>query len=262
MTTEEYIRQYMPGERERREDSARYDEIVACMESGKPLPDGFDSTIEKATASYIKSRVRERRSGVLPEVGYRKCLEDMRKSFIKEYRAYVTMQRRYEEILANGLKFSQKEAYLMKNIGNMLDEEIIDYLLALFGIVFIEVEERLLRKKWHEGKKKRAEGTKKAKKSKKTQKERHKYGEYKNVLLTDDDFEKLKAEFPGDYEQRIESLSEYMESSGKSYKNHLATMRAWSRKDKPQKADKASYDIKEFESVENLAALKFIEKEG
>lgn len=259
MTTDEYVRQYMPGELERKEDSARYDEIVACMESGKPLPDGFDSTIERATASYIKSRVRERRSGVLPEVGYRKCLEDMRRSFIKEYRAYVTMQRRYEEILANGLKFSQKKAYLMKNIGNMLDEKIIDYLLALFGIVFNECDEKSLRKKWNEGKDKRA------KKAKKPKKERHKYGEYKNVLLTDDDFEKLKTEFPSDYEQRIESLSEYMESSGKSYKNHLATMRAWSRKDKPQKAktgvysSDASYDISAYEK--DLVALKYIEEE-
>ena len=262
MTTEEYVRQYMPGERERREDSARYDEIVACVEDGRPLPDGFDSTIETATASYIKSRARERRSGTLPEAGYRRCLEDMRKSFVREYRALATMRCRYKEILANGLTFSRQCTDLLQSIDRMSDEEIIDKLLALFGIVFNEVEERLLRKKWHEGKEKRAEETKKAKKSKKTQKERHRYGEYKNVLLTDDDFEKLKAEFLDDYEQRIESLSEYMESSGKSYKNHLATMRAWSRKDKPQKADKASYDIKKFESVENLAALKFIEKEG
>lgn len=259
MTTDEYVRQYMPGELERKEDSARYDEIVACMESGKPLPDGFDSTIEKATASYIKSRGRERRSGVLPEVGYQKCLEDMRRSFIKEYRAHLTKLRRYEEILANGLKFSQKIAYLMKNIENMLDEEIIDYLLALFGIVFNECDEKSLRKKWNEGKEKRS------KKAKKPKKERHRYGEYKNVLLTDEDFEKLKAEFPSDYEQRIESLSEYIESSGKSYKNHLATMRAWSRRDKPKKAktgiysSDASYDISAYEK--DLVALKYIEEE-
>ena len=64
---------------------------------------------------------------------------------------------------------------------------------------------------------------------------RHKYGIYKNVLLSDVDLEKLKTEFPADWEQRIERLSEYIESSGKSYKNHLATIRVWARKDKPQK---------------------------
>lgn len=62
---------------------------------------------------------------------------------------------------------------------------------------------------------------------------RHKYGLYKNVLLTDDDLTKLKTEFV-DWEQRIERLSEYIASTGKSYKNHLATIRAWARKEKPQ----------------------------
>ena len=59
---------------------------------------------------------------------------------------------------------------------------------------------------------------------------RHKYGLYNNVLLSDSDLDKLKAEFP-DWEQRIERLSEYIASTGKSYKNHLATIRAWARKD-------------------------------
>ena len=61
---------------------------------------------------------------------------------------------------------------------------------------------------------------------------RHKYGEYKNVLLSDEDMEKLKAEFPTDYKDRIERLSIYMASTGKSYKNHLATIRNWAKKDK------------------------------
>ncbi len=63
---------------------------------------------------------------------------------------------------------------------------------------------------------------------------RHKYGRYKNVLLTDEDYEKIQSEFPHDYTERIERLSEYMASTGKSYKNHLATIRNWARKDKPQ----------------------------
>lgn len=60
---------------------------------------------------------------------------------------------------------------------------------------------------------------------------RHKYGEYQNVLLNDNDFEKLKAEFPDDWEDRIERLSSYMRSTGKSYKDHLCTIRNWARKD-------------------------------
>lgn len=63
---------------------------------------------------------------------------------------------------------------------------------------------------------------------------RHKYGEYKNVLLSDEQMEKLKTEFPNDYQKRIERLSEYCESSGKTYKNYLATIRSWARKEKSE----------------------------
>lgn len=61
---------------------------------------------------------------------------------------------------------------------------------------------------------------------------RHKYGEYKNVLLSDEDLAKLQKEFPTDWEKRIEKLSEYCESKGVTYKNYLATIRAWARRDK------------------------------
>ena len=57
------------------------------------------------------------------------------------------------------------------------------------------------------------------------------YGKYDNVKLTDTDLSKLKAEFPADWQERIDRLSTYMDSSGKSYKNHLATIRTWARRD-------------------------------
>lgn len=60
---------------------------------------------------------------------------------------------------------------------------------------------------------------------------KHKYGMYNNVLLTDTEFDKLKEEFPRDWNERIDRLSEYIESKGAKYKNHLATIRAWARKD-------------------------------
>jgi hypothetical protein len=70
--------------------------------------------------------------------------------------------------------------------------------------------------------------------TKQNQPTRHKYGEYNNVLLTDEQMDKLKAEFPKDWEQRIERLSGYMASTGKSYKNHLVTMRVWAKKETPE----------------------------
>ena len=61
---------------------------------------------------------------------------------------------------------------------------------------------------------------------------RHKYGQYKNVLLSDEDLEKLKNEFPFDWEEWIEKCSEYCESKGKTYSNYLATIRKWAKNEK------------------------------
>ena len=66
---------------------------------------------------------------------------------------------------------------------------------------------------------------------------RTRYGEYRNVLLSDEELEKLKAEFP-DWEAWIERLSEYLAKTGKSYKNHLAVIRSWARADKKEPENK------------------------
>lgn len=63
---------------------------------------------------------------------------------------------------------------------------------------------------------------------------KHKHGQYNNVLLSDDELKKLKDEFPVDWEERIERVSEYCASKGVTYKNYLATIRSWARKDRPK----------------------------
>ena len=76
--------------------------------------------------------------------------------------------------------------------------------------------------------------------NKKEKPAKHQYGKYKNVLLSDDELEELKKEFPVDWQERIERVSEYCASKGRAYKNYLATIRAWARKDgdaKPQKKE-------------------------
>ena len=60
---------------------------------------------------------------------------------------------------------------------------------------------------------------------------RHFYGVYRNVVLSDSEICSLKEQFPQDYVMRIERLSEYMFTSGKNYKNHLATIFNWARRD-------------------------------
>lgn len=67
-------------------------------------------------------------------------------------------------------------------------------------------------------------------KPKKKKPAKHKYGEYRNVLLTDEELDKLKTRFP-DWEDRIENLSLYIESKGARYKSHYATILSWARRD-------------------------------
>ncbi len=64
---------------------------------------------------------------------------------------------------------------------------------------------------------------------------RNTYGEYENVLLSDDEYVNLIKEFPSDFNDRIENLSSYMASSGKTYDNHYATIKFWASKDKEKK---------------------------
>ena len=66
-------------------------------------------------------------------------------------------------------------------------------------------------------------------KNKNKKKEINKYGEYQNVFFTDEQYEKLKNEFPNDYNSRIEKLDLYIQSTGKKYKDCLATIRNWAR---------------------------------
>lgn len=64
------------------------------------------------------------------------------------------------------------------------------------------------------------------------------YGEFKNVRLTDDEFEKLKTKFNSTHLDRIEALSQYIEQKGKKYKSHYATILTWDRNDKKKNPPK------------------------
>lgn len=87
---------------------------------------------------------------------------------------------------------------------------------------------------------------------------KHKYGEYWNVLLTDEDLSKLQTEFPNDWQSRIERLSEYMASTGKSYKNHLATIRNWAKREyQKQPKKQAKYNNADEEYFKTLEELGF-----
>ena len=84
---------------------------------------------------------------------------------------------------------------------------------------------------------------------KKTIKEpRHKYGEFKNVLLSDKDLEKLKAEYGEELvEKYIKKMDEWIELNGRRYKNYYLALRQWMNKEvskKQEKVEKIEGDTK------------------
>ncbi|MBQ4562148.1 MAG: DUF4373 domain-containing protein [Clostridia bacterium] len=77
-------------------------------------------------------------------------------------------------------------------------------------------------------------------------------GEMNNVILTEEEYEKLKAKYP-DIDTLIDKLSLYIASVGKSYSSHYATLLRWIEDEKtkqpPPKSEShsnSSYDIDEF----------------
>ena len=81
---------------------------------------------------------------------------------------------------------------------------------------------------------------------------RQSYGSYGNVFLTDAEYQKLSVDIPY-LDNLIEQLSAYMESSGKKYKSHAATLRVWAARDRNQQKPRSSgmpdYSFKEGESL-------------
>ena len=57
----------------------------------------------------------------------------------------------------------------------------------------------------------------------------YKEGKYANVPLNATQYLKLKKEFPNDWEERIEMLSEHIEKTGKVYKDCLCAIRIRAR---------------------------------
>ena len=65
----------------------------------------------------------------------------------------------------------------------------------------------------------------------KEKREKEVFGEFKNVKLMPEQYEKLKTKFGvKEADERIESLSEYIQAKGDKYKDHYATILMWDRK--------------------------------
>jgi hypothetical protein len=88
---------------------------------------------------------------------------------------------------------------------------------------------------------------------------RKQHGEYKNVLLTDDEYATLKAELP-DLEARIKYLSGYLAKTGKQYNSHFAVLRIWAEEDRKKTAKEgyrsSSFDLDEMFNANIARALR------
>lgn len=77
---------------------------------------------------------------------------------------------------------------------------------------------------------------------------KHKYGEYQHVLLTDKEHTHLLDLYGDSLDEHIKILDEYIETSGKKYKNHSLVIQKWvhdewtkRNKNKPVKLDSKFY---------------------
>ena len=81
----------------------------------------------------------------------------------------------------------------------------------------------------------------------------HAYGKYGNVFLSDGEISELQTELSASVLQDyVERLSEYMESTGREYKSHAATIRRWVSADRKGAAPPArnrDYTVKEGDTI-------------
>ena len=82
---------------------------------------------------------------------------------------------------------------------------------------------------------------------------RKKYGKYKNVLLSESELDTLKGEFPETWQSWIEEVSEGVAKSGKKYKNFVAVIRNWARREAEKKKTENTA-LSSFETEDVLTA--------
>lgn len=83
-----------------------------------------------------------------------------------------------------------------------------------------------------------------------------KYGDFQNVKLSDDEYQKLIEQFgESGTAEKITNLSLYLKSKGDKYKSHYATILSWSRKDgkKEQAGYHPTFAQKEWENTMQAA---------
>ena len=77
------------------------------------------------------------------------------------------------------------------------------------------------------------------------------FGEYHNVFLTEQEYKQLNVDF-SELDSLIDQLSAYIQSTGKKYADHAATLRIWAKRQKAKQKSTPGipdYTFKEGESL-------------
>lgn len=88
--------------------------------------------------------------------------------------------------------------------------------------------------------------------------ERHRYGEYKHVLLTDEQYKNLNVDFGSNaVAVYIKKVDEYCQQTGKTYKDYNLTIRNWIRKDGNFNGNGSTRDVGAADTEHSKYALEF-----
>lgn len=134
--------------------------------------------------------------------------------------------------IENGLKeISEDIIEEFYQLGDKKFKETIEEYYYLNNGVSPETSEPIVPQEKKEPLKKPPVEPKKLKEEQKPKEVKHKYGEYKHVLLTDDQKEKLKEKFGNKKAQDlVKELDEGIELKGYKYKNHYLAILKWAKK--------------------------------
>ena len=77
-----------------------------------------------------------------------------------------------------------------------------------------------------------------------------KYGEYQNIILTDEQYKALQEKLQSHTDTMIEKLSRYIKSTGKTYQDHYVTILNWYEQDKEKLSQKKTGKIPTIEDYD------------
>lgn len=142
----------------------------------------------------------------------------------------VGVQKRYLESVSRRESVELKKEYLLISVPKNTVNVVINSINANINSINVCNNPQSKVNKTKENKSKAGNEPDGSAPKQKSKPEKHKYGEYNNVYLTDEEVKRLKEQI-SNYQEYIERLSAYIASKGDKYKSHYATIRIWYNRD-------------------------------